>query len=602
MINNIRNFSIIAHIDHGKSTLADRILEMTGAIRPEDMREQVLDDMDLERERGITIKAKAVRIKYKSKDGSEYILNLIDTPGHVDFTYEVSRSLTACEGTLLLVDASQGVEAQTLSNLFLAQENNLKIIPIVNKIDLDSAETDKVRKQITELMPAELKDEDIILTSAKLGKGIDEVLEAIVDRVPPPKGQADGPLSCLIFDSVFDAYRGVVIYSRVFNGAIHQGKRIRMFHTGGVFEVTEVGTFSPNMVPGDKLTAGEVGYFIAGIKDIHAVKIGDTVVDEKDRGAKSARGFREVKPYVFYGLYPVESQDYERLRSALDKLSLNDASFDFIPEDSAALGYGFRCGFLGALHMEIVKERLEREYGLELLITSPNVIYQVKVKDDQKDTIYINNPSELPDVSKIDEIFEPYVRIIIITPASYIGPIMTLVKEERRGIFQSMNYIDPQRVVLVYEMPFVEMVVDFYDKLKSVSKGFATLDYKHIGYRKGNLVKLEILISGRIIDAFSFIVPKNRATTIGRNIVNKLRKLIPRQLFAIPIQAQINNRIIARETVSPLRKDVIAKCYGGDVTRKRKLLERQKEGKKKMKHLGRVEVPKDVFISVLKAE
>ncbi len=602
MISSIRNFSIIAHIDHGKSTLADRILEMTGAIRPENMRAQVLDDMDLERERGITIKAKAVRITYKSKKGGEYIFNLIDTPGHVDFTYEVSRSLTACEGTLLLVDASQGVEAQTLSNLFLAQENNLNIIPVVNKIDLANAEIDNVKKQIIELMPAELKDEDIILTSAKSGKGVDEVLEAVVSRIPPPKGQSDGSLSCLIFDSVFDPYRGVVIYSRVFNGAIYQGKKIRMFHTGEVFEVMEVGIFSPNMVPRDKLTAGEVGYFIAGIKNIHAVKIGDTVVDEKDKGAKPARGFREVKPYVFYGLYPVESRDYEKLRNALDKLSLNDASFDFIPEDSAALGYGFRCGFLGALHMEIVKERLEREYGLELLITSPNVIYQIKAKGSQNDVIFINNPSELPDISNIEEIFEPYVRIIVITPASYIGPIMTLVKEERRGIFLSMNYIDTQRVVLKYEMPFVEMVVDFYDKLKSVSKGFATLDYKHIGYRKGNLVKLEILISGRSIDAFSFIVPRDRATSVGRNIVNKLRKLIPRQLFAIPIQAQVNNRIIARETVSALRKDVIAKCYGGDVTRKRKLLERQKEGKKKMKHLGRVEVPKDVFISVLKTD
>jgi len=603
----IRNFSIIAHIDHGKSTLADRVLELTKAVSAREMRDQVLDDMELEREKGITIKAKAVRLDYVASNGKKYTLNLIDTPGHVDFTYEVARSLAACEGTLLVVDAAQGVEAQTLANAYLAQGNNLKIIPVINKIDLPNADRENVRRQIVEVM--NVKETDILEISAKLGIGIKEVLEAIVQRIPPPAGSPHAPLSALVFDSVFDPYRGAVIYVRVFDGTLKPGMKIEMMSTGKVFEVTELGVFHLKMVSASTLEAGEVGYVVAGIKDIHNVKIGDTITDPSRPTPKPYGKLREVKPFVFCGLYPVDSGDYEHLKKAMERLRLNDASFEYQAEDSM-LGYGFRCGFLGLLHMDIIRERLEREYNLALVITAPNVVYRVrKVKGGKKkirtsgkeegEIIYINNPADLPPENEIAEIAEPFVRVTIILPSEFLGGVMKLM-EKRRAKFNSMKYINPQRVVLTYELPLAEMIAGFYDRLKSVSHGFASLDYQHIGYKPQNLVKLVILINYEPIEALSVILPREKAYYRAEKIAGELKEVIPRQQFPVPIQAKIENRIIARETIKAFRKDVTAKLYGGDVTRKRKLLEKQKEGKKKMKKIGKVDVPQEAFLTFLK--
>ena len=607
MREDIRNFSIIAHIDHGKSTLADRILELTKAVSAREMRDQVLDDMELEREKGITIKAKAVRLDYVASDGKKYTLNLIDTPGHVDFTYEVARSLAACEGTLLVVDACQGIEAQTLANAYLAQENNLKIIPVINKIDLPNADRENVKRQIVEIM--NVKEMDILETSAKLGIGIKEVLEAIVQRIPPPAGSPHAPLSALVFDSVFDPYRGAVIYVRVFDGTLRPGMKIEMMFTGKVFEVTELGVFHLKMVSAPTLEAGEVGYVVAGIKDIHNVKIGDTITDPSRPTSKPYGKLREVKPFVFCGLYPIDSGDYEHLKKALERLGLNDASFEYQEEDSV-LGYGFRCGFLGLLHMDIIRERLEREYNLDLVITAPNVVYRVrKVKGGKKkirasekeegEIIYINNPADLPPENEIAEIAEPFVGVTIILPSEFLGGVMKLM-EKRRAKFNSMKYINPQRVVLTYELPLAEMIAGFYDRLKSVSHGFASLDYQHIGYKPQNLVKLVILINYEPVEALSVILPREKAYYRGEKIAGELKEVIPRQQFPVPIQAKIENKIIARETIKAFRKDVTAKLYGGDVTRKRKLLEKQKEGKKKMKKIGKVDVPQEAFLTFLK--
>jgi len=603
----IRNFSIIAHIDHGKSTLADRILEFTKAVSTREMRDQVLDDMDLEREKGITIKAKAIRFDYVAMDGRKYILNLIDTPGHVDFTYEVARSLVACEGTLLLVDAAQGVEAQTLANAQLAEENNLKIIPVINKIDLPNANKDNVKSQIMEIMDVEL--EDILETSAKLGIGTREVLEAVVRQIPPPGGSSELPLSALIFDSVFDPYRGAVIYVRVFDGILKPGMKIEMMSTGKIFEVDEVGMFHLKMVPAQSLEAGEVGYLVAGIKDIHSVRIGDTVTDPSRPVAKPHARLKDVKPFVFCGLYPVNTEDYEHLKKAMERLRLNDASFEYQGEESV-LGSGFRCGFLGLLHMDIIRERLEREYNLDLVVTAPNVVYRVrKNKGDRKkrkacgeeegEVIYINNPAELPPENEIAEIAEPFVKGTVILPSEFLGAVMKLM-EKRRARFIAMKYINPQRVVLTYELPLAEMVMGFYDRLKSVSHGFASLDYQHIGYRPEDLVKLTILINYEPVQALSLILPREKVNYRAQKIASDLKEVIPRQQFPVPIQAKVENRIIARETIKAFRKDVIAKLYGGDVTRKRKLLEKQKEGKKKMKRLGKVDVPQEAFLTFLK--
>ncbi len=607
MREDIRNFSIIAHIDHGKSTLADRILEFTKAVNAREMRDQVLDDMDLEREKGITIKAKAVRLDYVASDGRKYILNLIDTPGHVDFTYEVARSLAACEGTLLVVDAAQGVEAQTLANAYLARENNLKIIPVINKIDLPNANRENVKGQIREIMNVD--DRDILEASAKLGKGTEEVLEAIVRRIPPPSGSPHAPLSALIFDSVFDPYRGAVIYIRVFDGTVRPGMKIEMMSTGKVFEVNELGVFHLKMVSAPSLEAGEVGYLVAGIKDIHSVRIGDTITDPTRPIAKPYSKLREVKPFVFCGLYPVDSGDYEHLKKALERLRLNDASFEYQAEDSV-LGYGFRCGFLGLLHMDIIKERLEREYDLDLVITAPNVVYCIKkIKGGGKkgkvspkeegEIIYINNPADLPPENEIAEIAEPFVRATIILPSEFLGAVMKIM-EKRRAKFISMKYINPQRIVLTYELPLAEMIAGFYDRLKSVSRGFASLDYQHIGYKAGALAKLTILINHQPIEALSVMLPREKANYRAQRIVSELKQVIPRQQFPVPIQAQIENRIIARETIKAFRKDVTAKLYGGDVTRKRKLLDKQKKGKKKLKRIGKVDVPQEAFLTFLK--
>lgn len=607
MREDIRNFSIIAHIDHGKSTLADRILEFTKAVSAREMRDQVLDDMDLEREKGITIKAKAIRLDYVASDGKKYILNLIDTPGHVDFTYEVARSLVACEGTLLVVDACQGVEAQTLANAYLAKENNLKIIPVINKIDLPNADILSVKRQIMEIMNVD--EEAILETSAKLGKGIKEVLEAIVHQIPPPRGSPDEPLSALVFDSVFDPYRGAVIYVRVFDGTLRQGMKIKMMSTGKVFEVNELGVFHLKMVSAPSLKAGEVGYLVAGIKDIHNVKIGDIIIDPSGPKTKPYGRLKEVKPFVFCGLYPVDTGDYERLMKALERLRLNDASFEYQAEDSV-LGYGFRCGFLGLLHMDIIRERLEREYNLALVITAPNVVYRIKkVKgrkkkkkvspEEKSEIIYINNPADFPPENEIAEIAEPFVRVTIILPGEFLGGVMKLM-EKRRAKFISMKYINPQRVILTYELPLAEMIAGFYDRLKSVSHGFASLDYQHIDYKAGDLAKLVILINYQPVEALSVILPREKAYYRAQKIAKELKEVIPRQQIPVPIQAKIENKIIARETIRAFRKDVIAKLYGGDVTRKRKLLEKQKEGKKKMKRLGKVDVPQEAFLTFLK--
>ena len=593
---NIRNFSIIAHIDHGKSTLADRLLEECGAITEREKQDQLLDNMELERERGITIKLNAVRLNYRYKN-DDYVLHLIDTPGHVDFNYEVSRSLAACEGAILVVDAAQGIEAQTLANLYLALDNNLTIIPVINKIDLPNADPDKVKKELMDTLGFE--EDEIILTSAKNGIGIKELTEAIVDRIPSPKGDEKEPLQALIFDSFYDSYRGIVTLIRVVNGSVKVGDKIKMMSTGAVYDVVELGINNPKEVKTSCLKAGEVGYLCGSIKSISDVKVGDTITLENDPAKEVLPGYKAMKPMVFSGLYPVESSRYQELREALEKLKLNDASLEFIPETSQALGFGFRCGFLGLLHMEIIEERIEREFGINLIATSPSVIYEITLTDGTE--IVIDSPSKMPDKVKIKDIREPYIRTSIFVPSTYIGPVMELC-QNKRGTYISMEYIDNTRVNIHYEIPLSEIVYDFFDKLKSLSKGYASFDYEVIGYKSSNLVKMDILLNGELVDALSIIVHSDFAYKRGRGIVESLRKLIPRQQFEVPIQACLGSKVIARENIKAVRKDVLAKCYGGDVSRKRKLLEKQKEGKKRMKMVGRVEIPEDAFLAVLKLD
>ena len=591
----IRNFSVIAHIDHGKSTLADRFLELTGALQAREMEAQVLDSMDLERERGITIKAHAVRLTYRAKDGKDYILNLIDTPGHVDFSYEVTRSLAACEGALLLVDASQGVEAQTLANAYLAVENNLEIIPVINKIDLPGAQPEEVRRQIEEIIG--LDAAGAILASAKEGRGVPEILEAIVERLPPPKGDPEAPLKALIFDSWYDPYRGVVILAKVIDGVLRPGQKIRLMITGQEFEVEQLGVFSPKPVPVTELGVGEAGFMVANIKNVADAKIGDTITEVSRPTEAPFPGFKDLKPMVFAGLYPVEGSKYSELREALEKLRLNDASFFFEPETSAALGFGFRCGFLGLLHMEIVQERLEREFDQDLITTAPGVLYRVTTTDGAVHEI--DSPAKLPDPGRIDTFEEPVITAMILTPNEHVGGILELC-QEKRGVQKGLEYVSQNRVLITYEMPFNEVVLDFYDRLKTISRGYASLDYHVTGYWQSPLVKLDILVNGEPVDALSMIVHEENAYPRGRALASKMRELIPRQLFEVAIQAAIGSRIVARETVSALRKNVLAKCYGGDISRKRKLLEKQKEGKKRMKRVGRVEIPQEAFLAVLK--
>jgi GTP-binding protein LepA len=596
-IKNIRNFCIIAHIDHGKSTLADRLLEYTHTLTKRELKEQVLDAMDLERERGITIKAHFIRMDFKHIDGNEYVFNLIDTPGHVDFTYEVSRSLAAAEGALLLVDAAQGVEAQTISNLYHAVENDLVIIPIINKIDLPSAQVESVQHQIMELIGC--SESDIILASAKTGTGVEEIVESIIHRISPPNGSDDSPLQALIFDSSFDNYRGVVALIRVFDGSIAPGDKIKFFATKEHFEVEEVGVLRLKRVKRDRLSTGEVGYLMCGAKDVRDIRVGDTVTHQLRGAEKPLPGYRRVKPMVYSGIYPVVNQEFDDLRTSLEKLALNDSALQYEPETSTALGFGFRVGFLGLLHMEIVQERLEREFGQTIIVTTPNVVYQVITIDGN--TLTIDNPTKLPDTVRIERIEEPYIRAQIITPPDYIGNVMK-ISNERRGILKNTSYIDPSRADIVYEFPLSEVIFDFFDKLKSVSRGYASLDYEFAGYRQSNLVKLDILINGEPLDALSTIVHKEQAYEQGKNLCGKLRRLIPRQMFEVIIQASIGNKVIARESVKALRKNVLAKCYGGDITRKRKLLEKQKEGKKRMKQVGRVEIPQKAFLAVLSTD
>lgn len=591
---NIRNFCIIAHIDHGKSTLADRLLEQTGTIESRNMTRQVLDDMDLEQERGITIKLHAIQMNYKAKDGEEYILNLIDTPGHVDFSYEVSRSLAACEGALLIVDCTQGIEAQTISNLYLAMDNGLEIIPVINKIDLQSAMIEETKDQIIELIGG--KREDILSVSAKVGTGTENVLEQIVARIPPAKIIHEKPLRALIFDSIFDTYRGVIVYLRVFEGDLKEGDKIEFFAAGKEFEAEEVGILKMERKRTGILKAGDVGYLIANIKDVNDSKVGDTIVDVNNRAKEPIPGFKEVKPMVFSGIYPVASNDFENLRDALSKLKLNDAALSYEPETSVALGFGFRCGFLGLLHLEIVQERLEREYDLNIITTVPNVEYQVYKSNG--DLILVDNPSLMPDVTLIDHVKEPYISSQIIVPVEFIGNIMKLANE-RRGVFKNQHYIDAKRVDLNFEFPLAEIIFDFYDRLKSLTKGYASFDYELIDYRGGDLVKLDILLNGEPVDALSTIIHRENAYYWGRKLCEKLRKLIPRHMFEVAIQAAIGTKVIARESISALRKNVTAKCYGGDISRKRKLLEKQKEGKKRMKQVGSVEIPQEAFLAVL---
>lgn len=595
--NLIRNFCIIAHIDHGKSTLADRLLEETGTLDKKQMQEQVLDSMDLERERGITIKMHAIAMDYKAQDGNKYLLNLIDTPGHVDFSYEVSRSLAACEGALLVVDAAQGIEAQTITNLYLAVDSNLEIIPVINKIDLPSAQIDEVKHQIIEILGCD--ESDILLASAKSGIGIKEILEAVVRRVPPPSGKKELPLRALIFDSVFNSYRGAVAYVRVVEGSIRTGDMIKFFSTGRKFEVQEVGILRLRQVKKDVLETGQVGYVIAGAKEVSDTKVGDTITSADNPASEPLPGYREVKPMVYSGLFPSVAENYEDLRAALEKLKLNDSALWYEPETSIALGFGFRCGFLGLLHLEIIQERLEREYELDLVTTVPNVEFHVYTKKGQK--LVVDNPAHLPPIGDIDWVEEPYITASILTPSEYIGSIMSLAME-RRGIYINTEYIDSQRANLHYEFPLAEVIFDFYDRLKSISRGYASFDYEFHGYRKGDVVKLDILLNGDVVDALSVIVHKDKAYEWGRKVCEKLKELIPRQMFQVAIQAAIGSKVIARETVSALRKNVTAKCYGGDITRKRKLLEKQKEGKKRMKRLGKVDVPQEAFLAILKVD
>lgn len=590
----IRNFSIIAHIDHGKSTLADRLLEITGAVSAREMREQYLDRLDLERERGITIKAQAVRLYYERDNGEVYQLNLIDTPGHVDFTYEVSRALSACEGALLVVDASQGVEAQTLANVYLALENNLEIIPVINKIDLPQADIERTKREIEEIIG--LPADEAILVSAKMGIGIKDVLEAIVKKIPSPKGKLEAPLRALVFDSWYDSYLGVVVLVRVVDGTLYPGQKIRFLSTGKTFEITKVGVFAPEATTLDKLTAGEVGFIAAGIKEVRDAKIGDTITEALAE-VEPLPGFKEVKPVVFAGIFPVDSDDFLALKEAIEKLWLNDPAFSYEVETSSALGFGFRCGFQGLLHMEIVQERLEREFKLNLITTAPSVKYKVKLRNGKE--LEIENPADWPDPGQIEEVYEPYIRAEIYTPKEYLGQLINLC-EEKRGIQREIKFLTPERVILVYELPFSEVVMDFYDRLKSYSRGYASLDYQFIGYRASELVKMDILINKQPVDALSLIVHRDKAYYRGRDLVSKLKEVIPRQLFEVIIQAAIGSKVIARERIPPLRKDVLAKCYGGDVTRKKKLLEKQKEGKKRLKAIGQVEIPQEAFLAVLK--
>ncbi|MCB2224240.1 MAG: translation elongation factor 4 [Actinobacteria bacterium] len=595
-VSRIRNFSIIAHIDHGKSTLADRMLEQTGALSARDMRAQVLDSMDLERERGITIKAQAVRLRYQAPDG-EYLLNLIDTPGHVDFSYEVSRSLAACEGAILLVDASQGVEAQTLANALLALEHGLEVIPVLNKVDLPAADPDRVAEEVAGVLGED--PERVLRVSAKTGEGVGALLEAIVERLPAPSGDATAPPRALVFDSYYDTYRGVVCSVRMFEGRISTGDRLRLMVTGETPDADEVGVLTPRVVPVAELGPGEVGYLITGIKEIDRIRVGDTVTRDDLRAAGPLPGYREPKPMVYSGLFPTEGDDFERLREALEKLRLNDAALVFEPETSRALGFGFRCGFLGLLHMEIVRERLEREYDLDLVATAPSVAYRAVLSDGGE--VEVHSPQDLPDPGGRTAVLEPYVRAMILTPSDYVGTVMELL-QQHRGEMGSMQYLSPERVELVYRVPLAEIVFGFFDQLKSRTRGYASLDYEPDGYRESDLVRLDVLLNGTPVDAFSAVIHTDRAYTYGRRLAERLRELIPRQMFDVPIQAAVGSRVIARETVKAKRKDVLAKCYGGDVTRKRKLLERQKEGKRRMKMVGQVEVPQEAFISVLRVD
>lgn len=593
----IRNFSIIAHIDHGKSTLADRILQQTESVAERDMKNQLLDSMDLERERGITIKLNAVELSYTAQDGQEYIFHLIDTPGHVDFAYEVSRSLAACEGAILVVDAAQGIEAQTLANVYLALDNDLEILPVINKIDLPSADPERVRYEIEEVIG--LDASEAVLASAKAGIGISDILEQIVEKVPAPQGDVDEPLQALIFDSAYDAYRGVVLNVRIVNGTVKPGDTIRLMSNGKEFEVIEVGVFSPSPMQRDLLMVGDVGYLTAGIKTIQDTRVGDTITSADKPADQALPGYRKLNPMVFAGLYPVDSKDYNDLRESLEKLQLNDASLQFEAETSQALGFGFRTGFLGLLHMDVIQERLEREFDLDLITTAPSVVYRVIKTDGQE--VVVDNPSEMPDPTLIDKVLEPYIKASIMVPNEYVGAVMELA-QRKRGNFITMDYLDEFRVNVIYELPMAEIVYDFFDKLKSSTKGYASLDYELIGYRQSNLVKLEILLNGDVIDAFSTIVHKDFAQARGRVLVEKLKEIIPRQMFEVPVQAAIGHKIIARSTIKAYRKDVTAKLYGGDVSRRKKLLEKQKEGKKRMKAVGNVEIPQEAFMAVLQMD
>jgi GTP-binding protein LepA len=593
----IRNFSIIAHIDHGKSTLADRLLEVTGALSARERTDQFLDKMDLERERGITIKAQAVRLNYTSIDGQQYILNLIDTPGHVDFTYEVSRSLSACEGALLVVDASQGVEAQTLANVYLAIDQNLEVFPVLNKIDLPSADPERVRSEIEEIIG--LDASDAVVASAKAGIGISEILEAIVKKIPPPHGDPEAPLKALIFDSWYDPYQGVIVLVRVFDGALKKGDKIRLMASRTEHEILKVGVFAPHSMAVNELTAGEVGFITASIKVVQDAKVGDTITHVRRPTEQALAGFKEVKPMVFSGLYPIDSGDYEDLRDAMEKLRLNDSSFSFEPENSMALGFGFRCGFLGLLHMEIIQERLEREFGVDLITTAPTVVYRVTTV--KGEVINVDSANKLPEVQFIDQVEEPFILASVHVPNEFVGAVLALC-EEKRGVQREIKYLTANRVMVIYELPLNEIVLDFFDRLKSLSRGYASLDYEHLDYRPSELVRLNILINGDLVDALSLIVHRDKAQYRGRDLVSKMKEFIPRQQFEVAIQAAIGNKVIARETVKALRKDVTAKCYGGDITRKRKLLEKQKEGKKRMKQVGNVELPQEAFLAILKVK